>query len=417
MKSQSLKYSDINTVLAEITSAIVGHFDLQDLLDRVVGLAMRLLNAEVCSVFLNDKQNPGHIRMMAGSGFAKKLVGKAEYKIGEGFTGFVAQTGLKFNIKSKKELVTLASEAEGSFIWKGKHDSQQWESGANEFRNMIALPLKIKNEIFGVIKVENKDRSFGNAFSEEDEGIFEIIANVVSMAIENARLHAEIETQLKAISAKAAHRINNQSATYDGIELDLLDEIQNPTCDKENLARICRALVTTTSNLKRLTSELKNYGRPITLNRKYLSINKIAQEEAWLAKPPEQITIELALDQTIPDILIDERFTESIRELLRNAITAIWSSEKRAGMVRITTQLQIVSGNNIVVVRIEDDGPGFPPQFPVFEPFHSTNPQSSGLGLTTVKELVEQHGGKIQTCESSLGGACLEIRIPALTER
>ncbi|NOY83265.1 MAG: GAF domain-containing protein [Nitrospirae bacterium] len=415
MKKQKTAYSDINEVLSEITGDIVGQFDLPDLLNKVVGLAMRLLNAEVCSIFLDDKEkHSGRIRMMAGSGFAKRLVHKAEYKIGEGFTGFIFETGRKFNIKTKDELQNLLNKETGNTIWRGKHDGDQWQSGKNEFRNLIALPLIIKDQIFGVIKVENKDVSFGKHFSEEDERIFEIIANVVALAIENARLHNKIETQLKAISAKAAHRINNQTTNYDGIKLDLEEELDNQVCNKDNIKLIRNRLIETTSNLKKMIGEFKNYGKPIVLEKKYFSINKIIKDEVWYAKPADGIKIELNLDGKIPEILIDGRFTESVKELIINAMTAIENTSTSRGEIKISTMLQEKPKNKNVVIRIDDSGPGFPPNFPIFEPFNSTDPQSTGLGLATVKELVEKHGGEIEVISSQIGGASVEFTIPVL---
>lgn len=407
---------NINHVLSEITGDIVGQFDLQDLLDKVVSLVMRLLNAEVCSIFLDDKdKHPGRIKMMAGSGFAKKYVNVAEYKIGEGFTGFIAQTGRKANIRTVEELQSYTNEETRKPIWQGKYDIGQWESGANEFRNLIALPLRIKDQILGVIKVENKDISFGPYFSEEDERIFEIIANFVALAIENARLHNKIETQIKAISAKAAHRINNQAANYDGIEMDLEGELSNSECSKANLFQIRNRLIETTSNLKKMIGEFKSYGKPIELDRKALSINKIIEDEVLYAKPPDSIIIDCLLDNTIPSIPIDWRFAEAIKELIKNAITAIRNSRNSKGRIQISTDIRAVGTGHEVLVAIEDTGPGFPPQFPVFEPFYSTDPQSTGLGLATVKELVEKHGGVIVAHSSALGGACIEFTIPIVT--
>lgn len=413
MIDRQTEYSqDINRVLSEISETIVGQFDLRDLLDKVVSLAMRLLSAEVCSIFLDDKEkHPDMIRMMAGSGFAKRLVNKAEYRIGEGFTGFIAQTGRKLNISTKEELQNLTNEETGETIWRGKNDVEQWESGTNEFRNLIALPLKIKNQIFGVIKVENKELEFGSSFSDDDERIFEIIANVVALAIENARLHNKIENQLKAISAKAAHRINNQAASYDGIELDIEEELSNAICDKDILNKVRSRLVETTCSLKKMISEFKSYGKPIVLDRKPLSINKIINQETLYARPPKNITIELCLDSEIPDTSIDGRFAESIKELINNAIKALENSKTKVGIIRISTKLRHDVMLEDVIITIEDSGPGMPPKFPVFEPFNSTDPQSTGLGLATVKELVEKHGGEIRAITSQLGGACIEITI------
>jgi signal transduction histidine kinase len=65
-----------------------------------------------------------------------------------------------------------------------------------------------------------------------------------------------------------------------------------------------------------------------------------------------------------------------------------------------------------VLIKIEDSGPNFPPNFPIFEPYNSTDPQSTGLGLATVKELIEKHGGLISAEDSPYGGACIKFTIP-----
>ena len=133
---QNTKLSkEISSALSNVTGAVVGHFKMQELLDQIIDITMKTLNSEVCSIFLEDREKkPGYIKCVAGSGFAKKIVGTAEYAIGEGFTGTVAKLGLPQNIKNEKELKQLK--------WSGKYDDIQWPSGKSEFRNLIALPLK-----------------------------------------------------------------------------------------------------------------------------------------------------------------------------------------------------------------------------------------------------------------------------------
>jgi K+-sensing histidine kinase KdpD len=384
------------------------------LLDKVINITMKTLHADVCSIFLIDRENePGVLKCVAGSGFAKKIVDEAKYNIGEGFTGSIAKSGKEFNIKTRKELETLVID--GKKVWKGKFDQSQWPSGRSEFRNGIGLPLKIKDETFGVIKVENKLELYGDHFTDDDFRTFKTIADVIALAIENARLHYKIETQLKAISAKAAHRINNQCTNYDGIELELEEELNDPTCNKPKILRIHDRLVNTTKNLKMMIGEFKNYGKPIILEKKMCSINQIVRDEAWHARPNEGIKIELKLDESIPTISIDEgRFAESIKELISNSIKAIKKTPESIGKILIETELKDKVGKKELYLSIGDSGPGFPSHFPVFEPFHTTDPQGAGLGLTTVKELVEKHGGTIRSNKSKLGGALIEFTIPAV---
>lgn len=406
-------------VLAEITAALVGRFEMSVLLNQVVDTSMRTLQAKVCSIFLEDREKePGVVAMMAGSGFAEPLVGIAKYRLGEGFTGFIAEHGEKFNIRSREELESL--QVNGRRVWQGKHDSIQWSSQQSEFRNCIALPLKIQNQILGVIKVENKNPQVAPHFSEEDERLFETIANVVALAIENARLHHQIERQLKTIAATAAHRLNNQATNYDGIELDLYDESNNLIPDKDRLRAIHGRVRETTRMLKRITEDFRNYGRPLNLTLTESNINKIIKDEVWLARPPAGIEIEKQLDASLPSVTIDAgRFAEALKELLKNSMTALRKrGQEEGGLIEVSTKMVDTTTDTAgilrqyVVIAIRDNGPGFPPNFPVFEPFHTTDPNSTGLGLASVKELVIEHDGRIAVDLERDSGAYLELWIP-----
>ncbi len=418
--------SGARQVLSSITNALVGRFEMSRLLDEVVNTSMATLHAEVCSIFLIEREQDHPVVIMrAGSGFAKPLVGRAKYELGEGFTGYIAKNKRGFNIHSREELENLSID--GQHIWQGKHDPQQWPSGRSEFRNCIALPLVIKGECLGVIKVENKQPTVGAFFTEDESSYFEIIANVVALAIENARLHQQTENQLKAIAGKAAHRIHNQAANYDGIEYALDEEFRKPVPDRAQLQIVVRRLQETTRSLKRMTEEFKNYGKPIKLKRTPTDINKIIEDEGWLAQPPPTIGITYDLDPNLPQAWIDApRFAEAIKELLRNSIKAISSKVAARGTVTILSRFverwpeervtpSLPNEARWIHIEIQDNGPGFQTGFPVFEPFHSTDPSSTGLGLATVKELIEAHGGRIWMvpCE----GARIILELPVTGEK
>ncbi len=413
-EEQSIKLSG---VLADVASAVVGQFEMKALLDKIINTAMKALHAEVCSIFLEDKEKePGVLTCAAGSGWAKRIVDSAKYKIGEGFTGTVAKVGREFNIKNRAELENL--KVDGNRVWVGKYDPTQWPSGKSEFRNCIALPLKIRDQIVGVMKAENKDEKYGDLFTNEDLNTFKTIANVIALTIENARLYKQIEKQLKQIAAMAAHRINNQVTSYDGIELALLREAEAVVPGRDRLKSLSKRLKDTTANIKNMIHDFRNYGKPIILKKTMKNINEVISDEISSAEPPPSIKIDMNLDKTIPQFNFDAaRFAESIKEMLRNALR-IMQEQNIGNRIIISTKLiekaVDFSGNRkkFVLVTIEDNGPGFPRNFPIFSPFHSTDPQRTGLGLATVKELVETHGGNIELKPKEENGTHFEIQIP-----
>jgi two-component system, NtrC family, nitrogen regulation sensor histidine kinase NtrY len=68
------------------------------------------------------------------------------------------------------------------------------------------------------------------------------------------------------------------------------------------------------------------------------------------------------------------------------------------------------------VLEVEDSGPGIPDDLreAVFDPYVTTRTDGTGLGLAIVKKIVVEHGGSISASRSSLGGAKLSVRLPAV---
>lgn len=72
-------------------------------------------------------------------------------------------------------------------------------------------------------------------------------------------------------------------------------------------------------------------------------------------------------------------------------------------------------GDGCVRIEVHDDGPGIPEadRERVFEPFFTSKPHGTGLGLPSARRAIEGMGGSMLVSTSPLGGACLTLRIPA----
>ena len=70
-------------------------------------------------------------------------------------------------------------------------------------------------------------------------------------------------------------------------------------------------------------------------------------------------------------------------------------------------------------LEIIDDGPGIPSSVEsrLFDPFVSTKPQGTGLGLALVRQVMESQGGKVELLSKPGGGTCARIALPTETQR
>ncbi len=112
------------------------------------------------------------------------------------------------------------------------------------------------------------------------------------------------------------------------------------------------------------------------------------------------------------------RLARVIENLLDNAL----SFSPVDGVVRVAA----MSASGAVIIRVEDDGPGVPPdqRDHIFRRFHSVRPvgesfgRHSGLGLAIARTIVEAHDGHIAALDraDAANGACFEITLPAASE-
>ena len=82
------------------------------------------------------------------------------------------------------------------------------------------------------------------------------------------------------------------------------------------------------------------------------------------------------------------------------------------GDIRVSLRKEGNGGD--IVSRIEDEGSGVPEEIrdQMFHPFFTTKTRGTGLGLATVRRIVEDHGGRVEIDTSVPKGAAFHIRFP-----
>jgi len=132
-----------------------------------------------------------------------------------------------------------------------------------------------------------------------------------------------------------------------------------------------------------------------------------------------KVTTEVELGD-FPHIMGDEAMLqETLVNVMLNALEAM----PNGGALSITTRLSLAGGpppnsdTEGVETFISDEGSGFSEEEldKTFEPFYSSKPKGTGMGLTITKRVVEQHGGRVRLLNREEGGAIVSIFLPVPT--
>lgn len=222
------------------------------------------------------------------------------------------------------------------------------------------------------------------------------------------------------VARRLAHEIKNPltpiQLSAERLQHKLVSKLDEP--DAKILKRSTETIVSQVEALKRMVNEFREYARVPELELCQVDVNRLVREVLALYQmsdntenesPQPPITLELA-GEISPVRGDPARLRQVIHNLLQNAQDALTGMED----ARITVQTRSVS--NGIELSVIDNGKGFPEQVRAhaFEPYVTTKPRGTGLGLPIVKKIVDEHSGTIKIQNIQPHGAQISITLPAL---
>jgi len=123
------------------------------------------------------------------------------------------------------------------------------------------------------------------------------------------------------------------------------------------------------------------------------------------------------LDGTLTVLMNREKFLLALFNVLINAKDAIWAAQREKGLISITADRIFISKakNNFIRIKISDNGTGIEEKIinKIFEPYFTTKGEKgTGLGLTTVKEIIEENAGWIEINVKKGSGTTFILFLP-----
>jgi len=212
---------------------------------------------------------------------------------------------------------------------------------------------------------------------------------------------------LGRLAANIAHEIRNPLASLTGAIEALAGDL--PTgAERERLTQI---VLGESERLNRIIGNFLEYARPTSIAPRPIDVADAIDEVLLLLQHrdlPPGLKIAREFPPSIPWALDAHQFKQALWNLCLNGVEAM----PAGGELRVSATVE----PERLRVAVSDTGEGIPPaHLPhVLEPFYSTKPGGSGLGLALVHRTVQDHGGEVDVQSVPGAGTTVVITLPRL---
>jgi signal transduction histidine kinase len=199
------------------------------------------------------------------------------------------------------------------------------------------------------------------------------------------------------LSSGIAHEIRNPLAGIQGAIQILAEGFPEEDGRRQVTDEIQKQIY----KLERLVKDLLNYAKPVPVSYLPTEVNQLVDKVLTFFLTQrgrsEGFKIEKKFLSPLPRIMIDPN---SMEQAFLNIILNAYKAMPKGGALTISTRHMHRNDHerNEVQIIFEDTGVGISKEnLPkIFDPFFSTRSDGTGLGLSITKNIIEQHGGKIE---------------------
>ena len=239
----------------------------------------------------------------------------------------------------------------------------------------------------------------------------------VRLALSTAAQRRERDARIMSMDAVAAaisHEVGQPLAAVSLSASASLSWLTRAQPDHEKAASSLHDTIDAAQRAFAVVRSIRATFRNETKSLSEFDLNDLVRESASLLSTEmaaQRISLEFALDETLPPILADRvQIQRLLVNLLMNAIESIASKER--GVRRIAIR-SAATDDDTVRVEISDSGGGIAPgdMTRIFEPFFTTKASGTGLGLSLSRSIVEGHGGRLWASAADDGGATFHLEL------
>lgn len=384
------------TSLIESSAALNESLDLNEILDRILIEAYKIVPARALNIMFVEGEYASIVRRVGYQGLEK---------IERNLLGFrfpiAWPTFQQMYVTHKSINISDTAQASG---WQSIQSSE-W------VRSYIGIPLMINDQTIGFL---NASHSEPNYFDEKHQGMLESLARHASIAIQNARLLDELKHALEKEQGMRDQLVQADKLAALGKMVSVIaHEINNPIQTIKNTFYLLEDQLIPGSPandyLKMAAAEANRIADLVTQLRGTYSVGSKAmilvdiralllEVSDLLAPQLKNKRVEWCQAGEIQTTFIVLGVRNNLKQVFINlCLNALDAMEVLAEERKLTVGLHADQDNRRIAIGFSNNGPVIPDEaLPhIFEPFFTTKKNGTGLGLSISYDIVRQHQGEI----------------------
>ena len=333
---------------------------------------------------------------------------------------------LVYSLADAKEVVTLCTKEMKPIIVK---DAVKDPRVSNEFRKalgvneFVCVPLIAKNEPIGVIVADNVYTA--EPISDERVNTLTMFVNQASLAIENAETYKSLEDKIDQLTETQQRLIRSEKlAAIGSMSSYVAHEIRNPLVTIGGFAKTLSRFTFTDAKIKvnidiiieevkhleKILNNITDFAKPSKPEKIDVQICEIMENTCLLMEnyfQEKHITLQKKYETGVPEAPVDPtQIKQVFLNILMNAVESMPDGGK------LDVNIESIDGS--VKIYIVDAGKGMKQGVlqNIYDPFFTTKPSGTGVGLSVSLKIIEDHGGTIDAISEQGKGTTMLLTLP-----
>lgn len=407
--------SRIFAILDCLSEEVALTTDLGELANLVVNTLGEVLHLKTVSLLVRAPREEGYL-IASAHGWSVTDYRKVRLQKGDPLLGLIRASG---------NPVLLLDRIAPNLTWQ---EANELTGNFERIHATGLIPLWVQEELVGSVNLS----SFASErpLDTEDLRLLKDFGGRIALAVRNARLLQELKIQnhelrdkqsqllqeakltaIEQLASGIAHEIHNPLTIISGKAQVLLLQKERKSYD-ERVEEVLKTIVHQTRRAAEITKKLLMFSRASASPREKLRLEGVLEDTISLIAyrtSLEGIEIRRFIGQDLPDFIGNvQEMREVFLNLILNALQAIGAG----GVIQVGITFQ--KADKVFVIQVADSGPGIPAEDldKVFNPFFTTRPEGTGLGLFVTQQIVHRYGGSIRAESQPGEGTLFVIELP-----